>query len=330
MIRPQRIVITTGDIDGVGTEIAAKALYKTKPHRNFRYILWRSPSCPKAHLRKMENHFERVSFSSWPEALRYSHDDHRVLIDICSDLSPAHWVELSAKAALYGHIDAMVTGPLSKTTIQQSGMEDIGHTDILKRIAKKKDVFMGFFGDKMSVVLATGHIPVAKVGEQLTATKLLKALRAAHALEQVLSDNKKTRPVGLLGLNPHAGEDGVIGEEENKWHRTALKKAQEEGLKVEGPLVPDVCFQAKDLKKYFVYVANYHDQGLIPFKMIHQENRGVQISLGLPFIRTSVDHGTAKNIFNKNKASYASMLQALQLATKICSNAEVRNVLTSL
>lgn len=329
-MRPKRIIITTGDIDGIGTEVSAKALYKTKPSKNTRFIIWRSPSCPPGHLRRMENNFERVTVSSWSEALQYDHSDHRVLIDICSNLSPAQWVETSAKAALYGHVDALVTAPLSKTTIIKAGLSDIGHTDILKRVAKKKDVFMGFVGEKMSVVLATGHIPVQEVSSVITTGKLFKAVKAANALSDILHKRGKKKPIALLGLNPHAGESGVIGTEEKTYHSQVIKKAAADNINIEGPLVPDVCFQSSELKKYSIYVANYHDQGLIPFKMLHDENRGVHLSLGLPFLRTSVDHGTAKDIFNKNKANYYSMLEALKLATNIVNNQNVLDRLKSI
>jgi 4-hydroxythreonine-4-phosphate dehydrogenase len=329
-MKPIRIVITTGDIDGIGTEVASKALAKIKPSKKVRYLIWRSPSCPRSHLRKMENNFERITVHSWDQALGHDHDDYKSIIDISSDLSPAQWVETTAKAALYGHIDAIVTAPLSKTSILAAGLNDIGHTDILKRVAKKKDVFMAFWGDKMRVILATGHIPVQQVSEELTTNKLMKALRAAKALSQSLDKKVSKKPIGLLGLNPHAGEGGVIGKEEKSYHQAALKKAEAEKISVEGPLVPDVCFQSTELKKYSIYVANYHDQGLIPFKMLHDENRGVHLSLGLPFIRTSVDHGTAKDIFNKNKANYYSMLEAIKLATKIASTDEIRNNLKNL
>lgn len=329
-MKPIRIVITTGDVDGIGSEVAAKALAKIKPSKNIRYIIWRSPSCPKSHLRKMENNFERVTVTSWDQALQHDHDDHKTIIDINSDVSPAIWIEMAAKAALYGHIDAIVTAPLSKTTIIKSGLKDIGHTDILKRVAKRKDVFMAFWGSEMSVVLATGHIPVSEVSPSLTTAKLMKAIRSANALMEAISTKKLKKPIGLLGLNPHAGESGVIGGEEKNYHSAALKKSETEGIKIEGPLVPDVCFQSKEMKKYGTFVANYHDQGLIPFKMLHDEHRGVHLSLGLPFIRTSVDHGTAKDIFNKNKANYYSMLEAIKLAVKITTNQNIKDKLKNI
>ncbi|MFK8137375.1 MAG: PdxA family protein [Bdellovibrionales bacterium] len=317
MKRPRRIVITTGDEDGIGSEITGKALSKLKPKKGIQFLVWRGPKCPKSHIRKMENHFERVQVSSWHEALALDPSDHKTIVDICSDLSPANWVETSAKAANFGHIDALVTAPLSKTTIKNAGFSDIGHTDILKRTAKTKDAFMAFLGDEMNVVLATGHIPIGEVPNALTSVKLVKAIKNADVLRQSLKKKISAKPIGLVGLNPHAGESGLIGIEEQRVFKSCLKKCAELKINVSEPLVPDVAFNEANLRKHSIYVTPYHDQGLIPFKMLHGDKRGVHMTLGLPFIRTSVDHGTAKDIFGKNKANYNSMLEAVEYAVKL-------------
>ncbi|MES2962733.1 MAG: 4-hydroxythreonine-4-phosphate dehydrogenase PdxA, partial [Bdellovibrionota bacterium] len=118
-------------------------------------------------------------------------------------------------------------------------------------------------------------------------------------------------------LNPHAGEEGLIGESELDVHAKALAFAAEKKIAVEGPLVPDAAFFEKNWKRYSVFVANYHDQGLIPFKMIHGQESGIHVTMGLPFVRTSVDHGTAKDIFGKDKADPRSMYQALEWAIRL-------------
>jgi 4-hydroxy-L-threonine phosphate dehydrogenase PdxA len=118
----------------------------------------------------------------------------------------------------------------------------------------------------------------------------------------------------LLGLNPHAGEKGIIGSEEGQVFSHALSSVRAAGMKVFGPLSPDAAFMKENWKQYSLYVCCYHDQGLIPFKMIHGQDDGVHVTVGLPFIRTSVDHGTAKDIFGKNRANPQSMLAAIKLA----------------
>jgi 4-hydroxythreonine-4-phosphate dehydrogenase len=322
--KPLRIAITTGDADGIGTEISAKALSKLKPQAGVVFFLWRSPRCPTKHLNLIDRAFKRVTVSSWPEALKVASGSPKEIIDICSNLPPPVWVETSAQASHFGHIDGMVTAPLSKTAIAAAGFSDIGHTDILKRVSKSKDVFMGFIGDRFNVLLATAHIPISEVSSQLTSARLEKAIAAADLLRQVLPKKAASRPLALLGLNPHAGEEGLIGTTEQKLHLSAIESAQEQGLKIQGPLVPDAAFFEKNWPQYSVFIANYHDQGLIPFKLIHGQESGIHVTMGLPFVRTSVDHGTAKDIFGKNKADPSSMSLALEWAIRLCrSSAEL-------
>lgn len=319
MKKPLRVVITSGDMDGIGSEIVGKALKRLGPQRGVHFYLWRSPNCPRKHLKIIDSEFSRFTVNSWPEALQVS-TSYKQIVDISSNLSPAHWVELTAQASLYGHVDAMATAPLSKLTIKEAGMKDIGHTDILKRVTKSKELFMAFLGRKFNVLLATGHIPLKSVSRQLTEQRLENAIKAAHTLAEMLPAKIKQRPLGLVGVNPHAGENGLIGEEELKVFSKVLPKIKRKKISFEGPLVPDFAFFEENWKKYSVYVTPYHDQGLIPFKMIHGRQSGVHITMGLPFIRTSVDHGTAKNIFGKNRADATSMQEALMWAIKLSRN----------
>jgi 4-hydroxythreonine-4-phosphate dehydrogenase len=136
-------------------------------------------------------------------------------------------------------------------------------------------------------------------------------------MRRVLDKKPASRPLALLGLNPHAGEEGIIGDTEKKIHHSVIESARERGVKIEGPLVPDAAFFEKNWSEYSVYIANYHDQGLIPFKMIHGQESGIHLTMGLPFVRTSVDHGTAKDIFGKNKADASSMTLAIEWAIRL-------------
>ena len=317
--KPLRVVITTGDADGIGTEIAAKALKKLGPRPGVHLILWRSATCPRKHLSLIDSRFKRITVSSWPEALEKK-ATHQEIVDINSKLSPAHWVELSAQASYYGHIDAIATAPLSKVTIQKAKMADIGHTDILKRVTGANELFMSFLGAKFNVLLATGHQPIKDISGSLTQTRLEKSLLAAQSLARLLPPSRQTKPIGLVGLNPHAGESGLIGDEELFVFKKAFDFTAKHDIPVVGPLVPDAAFFEENWKKYSVYVTPYHDQGLIPFKMIHGRQSGVHITMGLPFVRTSVDHGTAKNIFGLNRADAGSMYEALVWAIRLAKN----------
>lgn len=318
MKKPIRIAITTGDADGIGMEITAKALAKIKPKAGVSFLLWRPSRCAPRYLAQIDRYFKRITVNSWPEALKLTPDSHKEIVEINSNLPPPIWVEMSAQASHFGHIDGMVTAPLSKTAIAAAGLADIGHTDILKRVSRTKELFMGFIGNEFNVLLATGHIPVSEVTSQLTTARLEKAIRAADQLRRVLDKRSMAKPLALLGLNPHAGEEGLIGETEKKVHLPVLKNLKDDGFKIEGPLVPDAAFFRSRWSEFSVYVANYHDQGLIPFKMIHGQESGIHVTMGLPFVRTSVDHGTAKDIFGKNKADASSMTLAIEWAIRLC------------
>lgn len=314
------IGITTGDPDGIGLEVAVKALTRVGPQRDFRFYLFRSPHIQPSLARKLSKSFRRRQFSSWPEALEYKSKNKKDLLEIVSPSVAPFWVETAAQACRLGTLDAMVTAPLSKQLIQTSGMKDIGHTDILKRVTGKRSAFMGFVGKHFCVVLATSHIPIAQVSSALTAEVLAEAVRAALELRSQLAPGKRRLPIALLGLNPHAGDGGLIGTEEGGVFRDALRmlKTQfpQNNFPVVGPLVADAAFLKSNWSKYSVYVACYHDQGLIPFKAFHGYDSGVHLTLGLPLKRTSVDHGTAKDIYGKNKAQPGSMISALKWAMK--------------
>lgn len=309
-----RVALTTGDVDGIGLEVTAKALNHLGPQKGIQFILWRADGAAKKFLKLLDEKFERITVDSLSEALKI---EGPYLIDIASDLSPAHWVEATAKACLQKKIQAMATAPLSKTSIKGAGFKDLGHTDILKRISASKYVHMGFVGEKFNVVLATAHLPIKDVSKHLSFSVLAEALLNANELRKKLPTAQSKKPIGILGLNPHAGEQGLIGQEELLYFPELIDFAKEKKIPVEGPLVPDAAFFPSNWSKYSLYLTLYHDQGLIPFKMIHGQDSGVHMTLGIPFIRTSVDHGTAKDIFGKNKANPSSMIDAVRWAVKL-------------
>lgn len=236
--------------------------------------------------------------------------DPRIVREIRSPEPAGRWVERAAIACRDGAYQAMVTAPLSKTSIVDAGLKDIGHTEILRRIANAPEPLMGFVGRHFAVVLATGHRALKDAVAGFDAAQLGRALELAEDLRATLPPDRRRRPVAVVGVNPHAGERGLIGREE-EWMRACLPKD------VAGPLVPDAAFLPKYWKSYSVYVCPYHDQGLIPFKLVHGFEGGVHLTLGLPFVRTSVDHGTAKELYGKNKAQAGSMKDAILAAIRL-------------
>lgn len=311
--------LTTGDQDGIGPEVTAKSLLRLKSKLPAQPIVWRGSESAKT-FAPLARAYRRVIVSSPEDALDLK-PRAGTLIEIESQDSPARWIEDAAALCLKDKsLAGLATAPLSKTLIFDSGMKDLGHTEILARVSKTKAVFQGYAGSKFNVVLVTAHAPLARVPKLLTRDRVRNACWAAHAFQQSLGPAARRKPMAILGLNPHAGEKGLIGGEEKeltKWIPSLR------GTRIEGPLVPDAAFLEKNWSKYSVFISLYHDQGLIPFKMIHGKESGAQVTLGLPFIRTSVDHGTAKDLFGKNKADPGSMIDAIKLCLKLSGGSHV-------
>lgn len=310
----KRIALTTGDDDGIGFEVTSKALNKIGPQKGVQFILWRNDNASAKYLKLIDQKFERITVDNLEEALKI---EGPYLVDICSDLSPAHWVEISAKACMKKKLDGITTAPLSKTLIKDAGFKDLGHTDILKRVSKTKTAHMGFAGSEFNVVLATGHLAISQITKHISFSTVAEGLLDADILRRSLPASRKSKPIAVLGLNPHAGEQGMIGGEEAMIFPNLNSFAAEKDIPVVGPLVPDAAFFKENWNKYSVYLCLYHDQGLIPFKLVHGQDSGVHITLGIPFVRTSVDHGTAKDIFGKNKANPNSMIDAIRWAINL-------------
>lgn len=307
----KKIALTVGDPDGVGPEVTVKALLARGPQRNERFYVFRDAKFSSRLFRSLEGTFHRVICASLTEALDAGEVSSRTIFEIVDEGSAPDWVETAARACLRGELDGLVTGPLSKTLIQATGRREVGHTEILQRLAKVPRVYQGYLGSRFCVVLVTAHVPVSGISKSLTTERVREALDEAFRLRSCLVGAKAKKPLALLGLNPHAGEEGILGTEETRL-REAVRGMGRRKSEIVGPLVPDAAFVESNWSRYAVYVACYHDQGLIPFKMIHGKGEGAQISLGLPFVRTSVDHGTAKDIAGRNKADPGSMSDAIR------------------
>ncbi len=314
----KKIAITTGDVDGVGLEVSAKALYRLGPQKNCVFFLFRSfgdDNQQKKYLALVDSKFARFTFYNLESALGFfdvlnktASLDSSFIFDLTLMAPPTEWVVASAYLCKHKLFDSLVTGPISKTGIQKAGYSYVGHTGIFRNIFPKHKLFMGFVGEDFHVMLATDHQTISSVEKTLANQKYLKSVLVGCKEFSKIFKSKK--PIALLGLNPHAGEKGILGSFEKKY----LSK------KISGfstALSPDAAFLKKNLKKYQFFLALYHDQGLIPFKMHHGQDSGVHVTVGLPFIRTSVDHGTANDIFNLNKANPASMIDAVKLNIKL-------------
>jgi len=223
-----------------------------------------------------------------------------------------------AADVLRGEIDAIVTLPISKYWAQKGGKFSFpGQTEFVAHFQRVKEFAMMFYSEELKVVLQTIHVPLREVPRLLTADAVLQKLRLIQR-EFVRFWNKKPK-IGVLGLNPHAGEEGILGTEEEEIIKPALERARKEGINCEGPLVPDTAFLQRE--RFDLFLAMYHDQGLIPFKLLAFE-RGVNLTLGLPVPRTSPDHGTAFDIAWKGICNPLATVNAVRLANRLAEKSQ--------
>jgi 4-hydroxythreonine-4-phosphate dehydrogenase len=224
------------------------------------------------------------------------------------------YINKAVELALQKKVDGIVTAPISKEALKMAGFQWPGHTEMLADLTRTKDYAMMLIGGTLRVILVTIHTALKHVPELITKQKILKTIRLAKRACDML--NIKNPVIAVAGLNPHAGEKGLFGDEEQKKIIPAVKEALKEGLPVSGPYPPDTIFHKAYRGDVDIVVCMYHDQGLIPLKMIAFD-KGVNVTIGLPFIRTSPDHGTAYDIAWKGIANPSSMIEAIKLAAML-------------
>jgi 4-hydroxythreonine-4-phosphate dehydrogenase len=214
-----------------------------------------------------------------------------------------------------GVVDAIATAPLNKKVLQLAGYRYPGHTELLAKLSGTRECRMMLLGDRLKVVLVTVHLPLMRVSRELTTKKIRVTIELA---DRALRDRfGLARPrLAVAALNPHAGEEEIFGHEEKQIILPAVREARRRGIAVTGPFPADSLFYQAAQGDYDAVVCMYHDQGLIPLKLLHFIG-GVALTLGLPFVRTSVDHGTAYDIAGKGKADAASMREAILLAARL-------------
>ena len=304
----KRVGITAGDIQGIGLEVTLKALVQHDWSSDVEFILYAPQECVNE---------QAAAFGlSLPTTVRFADSVQYDFVkwnpgslDVAASVVANQAIRAAAADALDGKIDAIVTAPICKEGFHLAGIHVPGHTEYLAQLSGAKRVGMMLVGGGLRVLLATRHLPISQVAKQLTATAISDAIDFANeALLHLKISNGK---IGVCGLNPHAGDGGVLGTEERDLILPVIEKAQEKGIPVIGPIPADTIFHKALNGEYDVVVAMYHDQGLGPLKMIGFDE-GINITWGLPFIRTSPDHGTAFDIAGKNKASAVSMINAIR------------------
>ncbi len=216
-------------------------------------------------------------------------------------------------------IDGIVTAPINKHSLHMAGLKYPGHTEILGKFSRTKKYAMMLMGEKLKIVLVTMHMALKDVSKELTIKKIFEKIEITD--RSLKNDFKIKEPeIAVLGLNPHSGEKGAFGKEEIKIIEPAIKLAQKKKINVTGPYPPDTIFhKVVNEKSHDAVICMYHDQGLIPLKLLSFDT-GVNVTLGLPFVRTSPDHGTAYDIAGTGRASCNSILSAVKVACRIASN----------
>ena len=306
-----RIGITLGDINGIGTEVALKAVSSETAPGDVEFVLVgdativRDQACamglPKADA------FAMVWGPAAPPRLRWTPGR----VQPAAAAYAASCITAAVAACERGDLDAIVTAPISKEGFARAGIDVPGHTEMLAELTRTKRFAMMLFGGPLRVVLATRHIPISAVPKAVTRSCINEAVTLTSEALPWLGCPK--RRIAVCGLNPHAGDGGAIGTEDDRIIRPAVAALRRKGIRASGPHPGDTVFHAAAQGAYDAVVAMYHDQGLAPLKLIAFD-RGVNVTLGLPIVRTSPDHGTAYDIAGKGKANPASMLEAIHQA----------------
>jgi 4-hydroxythreonine-4-phosphate dehydrogenase len=285
-----RIAITSGDPAGIGPEIAARAAADGRVRAACEPIVY------------------AVTERSFPPGA-LSGDAGRAAYDL---------IVRAVDDAMAQRVEAIATAPINKEALRLAGLPWNGHTDLLAHLTGAPQVAMMFHSEALRVVLATVHVPLADVPRLLTC-ELMASTIALTARELPRFGFARPR-IGVAGVNPHAGEHGLFGREEELAIAPAVERCRADGIDVAGPFPADTIFVRARRGEFDVVVACYHDQGLIPVKLV-AFGEAVNVTLGLPIVRTSVDHGTAFDIAGKGVADPESMIQAVLLAARLAGSA---------
>lgn len=324
MTKKKLIAITMGDPGGIGPEVVVKAVAAGVGRCCTPLVIGDAGIINEAcRLSKVRLKIMTVSHAAetqpGPDVIN--------VMNIKSRLSSARgvptaaagraiirYLERAVELALRGDVRGIVTAPISKESLNRAGYAWPGHTEFLAERTGTEECAMMFVSPRLRVILCTIHIPLKDVPGKISGHRVLQTIRLAKRGMDMLG--LRNGRIAVAGLNPHAGESGLMGSEEATRIIPAVKKARQEGLPVVGPIPPDVLFHKAWCREYDIIVCMYHDQGLVPFKMVAFD-RGVNVTVGLPVIRTSPDHGTAFDIAWQNRANPASMIEAVKLAVRL-------------
>lgn len=322
-----RVGISIGDFNGIGPEIIMKALKDKTITDFFTPIIFGSGKLftYQKNIFKLNHNFNYITETSQAQSDKINMVNlwkDNVNVDLGKPTEEStkmaiDSLEAATMALINGEIDVLVTAPINKEEMMKSGFAHAGHTGYLEEKFGKKGL-MFLVTDDLKVAVSTHHIPIVQVAENISKEKIKKQIKILN--QCLIEDFQIERPkIAVLGLNPHAGDGGAIGNEEIEIIEPAIRELFENGILAFGPFPADSFFQPNKYKNYDAVLAMYHDQGLAPFKTLAYEE-GVNFTAGLPFIRTSPDHGVAYDIAGKNIADEQSFSEAIFMAIKIFKN----------
>jgi len=333
-----KVGITQGDVNGIGFEVIMKTLSDQEIYDNFTPIIYGSPKVAAYHRKALN--IQNFSLNNIKVAAE-AHPKRVNIVTCCDDNTR---VELgkstseSGKAAFEalklavddlknGEIDVLITAPINKKNIQSDEFAFPGHTEFLEQIAGEGKALMLLVANNFRVGVVAGHVPISEVSSYITKELILEKLRILN--NSLKHDFTIRRPrIAVLGLNPHAGDNGLLGKEELEIITPAIEEANAEGIYAMGPYAADGIFGSEAISKFDAILAMYHDQGLAPFKALAFDS-GVNYTAGLPFVRTSPDHGTAYDIAGQDKANPDSFRAAIYLALDIYRNRMIYKEISS-
>jgi len=322
------LAFTMGDPGGIGPEVVLRAIDYFSSGYPFIPVLFGSRSLLEhPFLLKFVQHKSISKYEPGrvydPHTLYFcdSYADNNFDFNVASQKNgkASHqYICDATEAILAGHVDALVTAPICKESFQLAGIQCTGHTTLLQRLTKVKHVSMAFHTPTLNIVLATIHVALKDVSSLITPSLL--QIKLDHAVEFLRLLGNQTANIALAGLNPHAGENGLFGKEEQDVISSFVASyAHEQSINVSGPYSADTLFYRANRGEFDCVLAMYHDQGLIPIKLNHFYD-AVNVTLGLPFVRTSPDHGTAFDRAYRSLSSIDSMLAAIRLACRFVNS----------
>lgn len=324
-----RVGITIGDLNGIGMQVIMKALKRSKALKGFTPVVYgnaKAASFYRKALRMNDFSFNIIKTvdqmqHNKPNLINAWEDEVNITPGKPSTETGKFAVESILKASddlAAGKIDVLVTAPIDKKTAYGPKFQYNGHTAFFTKYANAEDSLMFLVGEGLRVGVVTDHISIKDVSEAITKEAILSKVKIMNA--SLVKDFNIPKPkIAVLGLNPHAGDGGLLGDEEIEIIKPAIKDAQANGILAYGPFSADGFFGSGDFKNYDGILAMYHDQGLIPFKAL-TFGTGVNFTAGLPIVRTSPDHGTAYHMANGHIANPDSFLQSIYLACEVFKN----------